>query len=63
MGFELSYKKHWRNPSKIEYIEQGLQKFMATYEKRGIRSISFPPLGYGNGGLDWENEVKPLMEK
>lgn len=56
-------KKHWRNPSKIEYIEQGLIKFVDTYKDKGIRSISFPPLGCGNGGLDWESEVKPLMEK
>lgn len=56
-------KKHWRNKSKIEYIEKGLQKFVDTYKERGIRSISFPPLGCGNGGLNWENEVRPLMEK
>lgn len=56
-------KKHWRNPSKVEYIEEGLKKFVETYEQRGITSISFPQLGCGNGGLDWESEVKPLMEK
>lgn len=56
-------KKHWRNPSKIEYIEQGLKKFVETYEVQNIKSISFPQLGVGNGGLNWENEVKPLMEK
>ena len=56
-------KKHWRNPSKIEYIEQGLKKFVETYEEKGVISISFPQLGCGNGGLDWENEVRPLMEK
>ncbi|GAX07121.1 macro domain protein [Secundilactobacillus pentosiphilus] len=56
-------KKNWRNKSKIEYIEAGLKKFVETYQERGIESISFPQLGTGNGGLDWENEVKPLMEK
>ncbi|GIP08866.1 hypothetical protein J1TS5_10360 [Paenibacillus macerans] len=55
-------KKHWRAPSKLEYIEAGLQKFVDTYAEKGIYSISFPLLGCGNGGLDWENEVKPLME-
>lgn len=55
-------KKHWRNPSKIEYIEKGLEKFVANYEVRGIREISFPRLGCGNGGLQWEL-VKPVMEK
>ena len=55
-------KMHWRNPSRIEWIELGLKKFVASYEGRGITSISFPRLGCGNGGLDWE-DVRPLMER
>lgn len=55
-------KKHWRHPSKIEYVEAGLNKFVATYEEKGIREIAFPRLGCGNGGLDWE-DVRPLMEE
>lgn len=55
-------KKHWRSPSQIFYIEEGLEKFVRTYEKLGIESIAFPKLGCGNGGLDW-NEVRPIMEK
>jgi hypothetical protein len=34
-----------------------------TYEEKGITSVSFPQLGCGNGGLNWEDEVRPLMEK
>ena len=56
-------KRHWRNPSKIEYIEDGLKKFVATWAEYGITSISFPQLGTGNGGLDWKNDVQPLMER
>lgn len=55
-------KLHWRNPSKIEWIEAGLKKFASAYEKHGIREISFPRLGCGNGGLDWK-DVRPLMEE
>lgn len=55
-------KESWRNPSKIEYIEKGLMKFVQTYADKGITSAAFPKLGCGNGGLDWK-EVKPLMEK
>lgn len=55
-------KKHWRNPSKIEYIESGLKKFVENYERLGIESIAFPKLGCGNGNLDWE-VVRPIMEK
>ena len=55
-------KKHWRNPSKLEYIEKGLEKFVKNWDRLGANSIAFPRLGCGNGGLDWE-EVRPLMEK
>ncbi len=56
-------KKHWRNRSKPEYIEAGLKKFVCSYAEKGITSISFPMLGCGNGELDWDAEVRPLMEK
>lgn len=55
-------KENWRNPSKIEYIKKGLDKFVKTYAERNITSIAFPKLGCGNGELDW-NEVKPVMEE
>lgn len=54
-------KEHWKAPSKLEWIETGLEKFVAEYETQGISSISFPQLGCGNGGLDWA-QVKPLMD-
>lgn len=55
-------KYHWRNPSKIEYIEKGLKYFSENYKNWGIKSISFPRLGCTTGGLGWNN-VKILMEK
>lgn len=55
-------KEHWRNPSKLEYIESGLRKFVNTYAEKNITSIAFPKLGCGNGELNW-NDVKQLMEK
>lgn len=54
-------KYHWKYPSKMEYIEKGLQKFIETYEERGITSIAFPMLGTHNGGLD-KKDVRALME-
>jgi O-acetyl-ADP-ribose deacetylase (regulator of RNase III) len=55
-------KTTWRLPSRLSYVEEGLKKFVDTHEDLGITSISFPPLGCGNGNLDWKN-VKPLMER
>ncbi len=54
-------KIHWRNPSRIEWIEQGFSKFVSAYADQGITEISFPQLGCGNGNLEW-TEVRPLME-
>ena len=56
-------KKHWRSPSRPEYIEAGLKTFAANYYIYGVTSISFPLLGCGNGELDWESQVRPLMEQ
>lgn len=55
-------KKHWRNPSKLEYVESGLRKFADNWDSIGVNSVAFPRLGCGNGGLNWD-EVRPLMEK
>lgn len=54
-------KTTWRLPSELSYIEAGLRKFVEEYENLGITSVSFPPLGCGNGNLIWSN-VKPMME-
>ena len=54
-------KENWRNPSRLDYIERGLQKFVSKYSDYGITSIAFPRLGCGNGELNWE-EVQPVME-
>lgn len=55
-------KTTWRKPSQLEYIQKGLEKFVNSYEKYDLSSVAFPKLGCGNGELDWETEVKPLME-
>lgn len=53
-------KRHWKDPSKIEWIETGLAYLSENYKKWGIESLSIPKLGCGLGGLDW-NLVKKLM--
>ena len=46
-------KNHWRTPSKLQYITDGLRYLAAHYEEWGIISLAFPALGCGNGGLQW----------
>ncbi|MCL4870605.1 MAG: macro domain-containing protein [Anaerolineae bacterium] len=55
-------KDHWRSPSRLQDIEQGLDYFINHYQAWGIHSVAFPPLGCGNGGLEWR-VVGPLMVK
>lgn len=55
-------KKHWRNPSKLEWITEGLADLRRVIVDKQIRSIALPPLGCGNGGLDWA-EVRPEIER
>ncbi|MEV5032118.1 macro domain-containing protein [Sphingobium sp. LMC3-1-1.1] len=53
-------KKHWRAKSELSYIEDGLEALVDEIRKFGITSIALPPLGCGNGGLDWA-DVRPLI--
>lgn len=55
-------KDHWRDDSKVEYLEASLQYFVAHYKTLEITSIAFPKLGAGLGKLSW-NIVGPLMIK
>src|ERR1039458_4175144 len=55
-------KKHWRQPSKLEWIAEGLKDLTRVIKEKGIRSIALPPLGCGNGGLDW-SDVRPEIER
>lgn len=54
-------KRHWRNKSRIEDIEAGLDALVKEIRRLDIRSIALPPLGCGLGGLIW-NEVRPKIE-
>ena len=56
-------KDDWRNPSKLEYVEEGL-KALANYPFSSsiANSIAVPALGCGLGGLKLK-DVQPLIEK
>ena len=54
-------KSSWRKPSELSYIRDGLTALVQVIEQLNIRSIALPPLGCGNGGLDWQT-VKPVIE-
>lgn len=55
-------KTEWYMKSKYEYIEKGLEELAKIIESYDIKSIAIPPLGCGNGGLEW-SKVKQLIER
>ena len=55
-------KGHWKSRSRLTDIENGLVDLTAKVRELGIKSLAVPPLGCGNGGLDWR-DVQPLIEK
>jgi len=55
-------KNDWKQPSKIEYLEKGLQKFVDTYKKKEITSIAFPLLGASHGGLTQEQSLSTMKK-
>ena len=53
-------KTDWRLPSEYEYIERGLVALREYVTIHQVESLAIPPLGCGNGGLDWL-KVKPMI--
>jgi len=55
-------KQHWRSPSRLEWVAEGLQDLRKFLIENQVRSVAIPPLGAGNGGLDWA-AVRPEIER
>ena len=55
-------KKHWRDKSRIEWLNQGLACLKDCYLRWGVKSIAMPQIGCGLGGLEWEI-VRPVIEQ
>lgn len=53
-------KAHWKGNSTYEYVRSGLKALREAIVSYNIDSIAIPPLGCGNGGLDW-SIVKPMI--
>lgn len=55
-------KLHWANPSQLDWIRDGLADLSSKVKDLEIRSVSLCRLGCGLGGLDFDKQVKPLIE-
>lgn len=54
-------KQHWRAPSQMAWVADGLQDLRRFLIEHKVKSIAIPPLGAGNGGLEW-SEVREQIE-
>lgn len=55
-------KRKWRDDSRLDDIEGGLDWFRKNYKSEGVTSVALPALGCGLGGLAWR-DVGPMMCK
>ena len=46
-------KDHWRSVTNLADLERGLEYLLTHYKEWGITSIAVPPLGCGEGQLEW----------
>jgi len=56
-------KNFWQNPSKLEWIEDGISHFLMNYKGWGVKSLGLPKLGCSNGGLNWVDVRKIIVDK
>lgn len=61
-------KHHWKHPSDLDLIRQSCDRLEVKrelYSDHAGRSLqaALPKVGCGLGGLDWEKEVKPVLEE
>jgi O-acetyl-ADP-ribose deacetylase (regulator of RNase III) len=54
-------KQHWRGDSRLEWIIEGLRDLRRFLVVNQVKSVAIPPLGAGNGGLNWA-DVRPEIE-
>jgi hypothetical protein len=62
--FSFPTKSNWRDKSDLKLIEQSCIQLKQVVEKFKIEGdIYVPAPGCSNGGLDWTQEVKPVVER
>jgi O-acetyl-ADP-ribose deacetylase (regulator of RNase III)/uncharacterized protein YwgA len=55
-------KAHWRAQSRLSDVEEGLRYLAAHVQEWGVESLAVPPLGCGEGGLEWRVVGPTLYE-
>lgn len=56
-------KNNWRDNSDLTLIKQSAENLVRICTNRNITKCYLPPVGCGCGNLDWESQVRPVLEK
>jgi O-acetyl-ADP-ribose deacetylase (regulator of RNase III) len=59
----LHTKKKWWMDSSTAIVRDGLLKLIDWCARNNIESVAMPALGCGKGGLDFDKDLKPLVEE
>lgn len=60
--FTFPTKHDWRDGSDITLITQSAKELVQLCNQLNIHTCYLPPVGCGLGGLDWNTQVKPVLE-
>lgn len=50
-------KIDWRDPSPRGLVIHNLNRLAVLAARNRLGTVALPPMGCGNGGLDWENDI------
>lgn len=54
-------KRNWHEPAEADLIERSLTALASWMMANPDAQVALPRIGCGNGGLDWERVVRPLV--
>lgn len=58
----LPTKGDWKKPSSVEFVKLNLDLLLEFVDSAGFKRVLMTRPGCGNGGLNWKNDVRPLMK-
>lgn len=56
-------KHHWKFPSDLDLIKKSAKALVQWTDHFGWKKVVLPRVGCGLGQLDWETQVKPVLEE
>jgi hypothetical protein len=55
-------KHHWKDPSDLELIKKSAHELMMLIDSYDWKLVALPRPGCANGGLNWKEQVRPMLE-